>query len=394
MTTAGNTASYQNYFTKEHDMLRQAMREFVKKEIIPYVDDWEEAGETPMDLYRKAGELGFLGINYPVEYGGVEGDVFDGIVVSEELCRSGSIGIAASLSIHGVALPPIVAHGTHEQKEKFVRPVIKGKRKAALAVTEPDGGSDVAALKTTAVRDGDHYVVNGSKTFITSGIKAGQFTVAVRTGGEGAHGISLLIVESDSPGFSVSNKLKKMGWWASDTAELFFDNCIVPVENLIGEENKGFYYQMENFQHERLGMAGQTNMISEICLDECLRYAKERKAFGKTLSGFQVTRHKLAEMATLLEASREFTYRIAAKINAGENQVKEISMAKNFACMVSNQVTFEATQIFGGYGFMRGYVVERLYRDNRVMSIGGGTSEIMNEIISRIILNERKVRGV
>ena len=386
-----NSTSYQKYFTKEHDMLRQAVRDFVKKEIIPYVDEWEEAGETPMELYQKAGELGFLAINYPVEYGGVAGDVFDGIVVSEELCRCGSIGIPASISTHGIALPPIVAHGTHEQKEKFVRPVIEGKRKAALAVTEPGGGSDVANLKTTAVREGDHYVVNGNKTFITTGIHAGQFTVAARTGGEGAHGISLLIVEADSPGFSVSGKLKKMGWWASDTAELFFDNCIVPVENLIGEENKGFYYQMENFQHERLGMAGQTNMISEICLNECLKYVKEREAFGKTLSGFQVLRHKLAEMATLLEASREFTYRVAAKINAGEDQVKEVSMAKNFACMVSNRVTFEATQIFGGYGFIRGYVVERLYRDNRIMSIGGGTSEIMNEIISRIILSERKV---
>ena len=391
MATSGNTASYQKYFSKEHDMLRKAVREFVKKEIVPYVDEWEEAGETPMDLFRKAGALGFLGINYPVEYGGVEGDVFDGIVVSEELCRSGSIGVAAGLSIHGVALPPIRDHGTHKQKEKFLRPVITGERKAALAITEPGGGSDVAALKTTARRDGDHYVVNGSKTFITSGAKAGQFTVAARTGGEGAHGVSLLIVESDTPGFSVSKKLSKMGWWASDTAELYFDNCIVPAENLIGEENKGFYYQMENFQHERLGMAGQTNMISAICLDECIKYAKEREAFGKPLSGFQVTRHKLAEMATLLEASREFTYRVAAKINAGENQVKEISMAKNFACMVSNQVTFAATQIFGGYGFMRGYVVERLFRDNRVMSIGGGTSEIMNEIISRIILNERRM---
>ena len=388
---AEHTASYQQYFTKEHDMLRKAVREFVKKEIIPFVDEWEEAGETPMDLYRKAGELGFLAINYPAEYGGVAGDVFDGIVVSEELCRCGSIGIPASLGTHGIALPPIVAHGTHEQKEQYVRPVIEGKRKAALAVTEPSGGSDVANLKTTAVRKGDHYVVNGSKTFITTGVYAGQFTVAARTGGEGAHGVSLLIVDADSPGFSVSSKLKKMGWWASDTAELYFDNCIVPVENLIGEENKGFYYQMENFQHERIGMAGQTNMISELCLDECLKYVKERQAFGKTLSGFQVLRHRLAEMATLLEASREFTYRVAAKINAGLDQVKEVSMAKNFACMVSNRVTFEATQIFGGYGFMRGYIVERLYRDNRIMSIGGGTSEIMNEVISRIVLNERKV---
>ncbi len=386
METGSNKGSYQKYFTKEHDLLRKAVREFVKKEIVPYVEEWEEAGETPMELYKKAAELGYLGIGYPVEYGGVEGDIFDGIVVTEELCRCGSIGIPASLSTYGIALPPIVAHGTHEQKEKFVRPVLEGKRKAALAVTEPSGGSDVARLKTTAVRKGDFYIVNGSKTFITTGVHAGQITCAVRTGGEGAHGISLLVIEADSPGYSVSKKLKKMGWWASDTAEIYFDDCKVPVENLIGEENKGFYYQMENFQNERLMMAVETNMISEMCLDECLRYVKEREAFGRPLSGFQVTRHKLADMATLLEASREFTYRVAAKINAGENMVKEVSMAKNFACMVSDRVTFDATQIFGGYGYMRGYTVERLYRDNRIMSIGGGTSEIMKEIISKLIL--------
>ncbi|MFO7965667.1 MAG: acyl-CoA dehydrogenase family protein [Desulfobacterales bacterium] len=378
--------SYQKYFTKEHEMLRKAVREFVKKEIVPYVDEWEEAGETPMELYQKAGELGYLGIGYPVEYGGVEGDIFHGFAVTEELCRCGSIGIPASIGTYAIALPPIVSHGTHEQKEKFVKPVLEGKRKAALAVTEPGGGSDVARLKTTAVKDGDYYVVNGSKTFITTGVQAGQITCAVRTGGEGAHGISLLVIEKGTPGFSVSKKLKKMGWWASDTAELFFDDCRVPVENRIGEENKGFYYQMENFQHERLGMAAETNMISEICLDECLKYVKEREAFGKHLSGFQVIRHKLADMATLLEASREFTYRVAARVNAGENIVKEVSMAKNFACMVSDKVTYDAVQVFGGYGYMREYTVERMFRDNRIMSIGGGTSEIMKEIISKMML--------
>jgi acyl-CoA dehydrogenase len=390
MTTRGNQGSYQKYFTKEHEMLRKAMREFVRNEIVPHVDEWEEAGETPMSLYRKAGELGYLAIGYPVEYGGVEGDIFDFITMSEELCRCGSIGIPASLGTHCIALPPIVAHGTHEQKEKFVRPVIEGKRKAALAVTESGGGSDVANLKTTAVRKGDHYIVNGSKTFISAGVQAEQVTCAVRTGKEGAHGISLLIIEKGSPGFSVSKKLEKMGWLASDTAELYFDDCIVPVENLIGEENKGFYYQMENFQRERLSLAVESNMISELCLEESLKYVKEREAFGKPLAGFQVTRHKLAEMATFLEASREFTYRVAAKINAGENQVKEVSMAKNFACSVSDRVTYDAVQIFGGYGYMRGYLVERLYRDNRNMSIGGGTTEIMKEIISKIILNESK----
>ena len=386
MDTRKSSGSYQNYFTKQHDLLRKVVREFVKKEIRPHVEEWEEAGSYPRELHRKIADLGYNAILYPAEYGGANGDWFEYIVVIEEICRCGSFGLAASLFSHAIALPPIIKHCTPEQKEKFLRPVIAGDRIAALGVTEPDGGSDVANLKTTAVRDGDHYIVNGSKTFITSGIYADQLTCAVRTGGEGAHGISLLIIETDSPGYSISEKLKKMGWWASDTAEIFFDNCRVPIENRIGEENNGFYYQMENFQSERLIMAIQTNMISQLCLEESIKYAKKREAFGKNIAGFQVTRHKLAEMATLVEASREFTYRVAAQINAGEDKVKEISMAKNFACMVSNKLTFDATQIFGGYGFMRGYLVERLYRDNRVMSIGGGTHEIMNEIIAKRIL--------
>ena len=386
MDTQKNSKSYQKYFNKQHDLLRKSVREFVRKEMLPYVEEWEEAGDYPRELHKKIADLGYNSISYPEEYGGAGGDWFECIAVIEEFCRCGSCGLLASLFSHAIALPPIIKHGTPEQKEKFLRPVIAGDRIAALGVTEPDGGSDVANLKTTAVRDGDHYIVNGSKTFITSGIYADQLTCAVRTGGEGAHGISLLIIEADTPGYSTSEKLKKMGWWASDTGEIYFDNCRVPIENRIGEENKGFYYQMENFQSERLIMAIQTNMISQLCLEESIQYAKKREAFGKTIAGFQVTRHKLAEMATLLEASRQFTYRVAAQINAGENRVKEISMAKNFACMVSNKLTFDATQIFGGYGFMRGYLVERLYRDNRIMSIGGGTHEIMNEIISNHIL--------
>jgi len=386
MDTQKSSRSYQKYFTKQHDLLRKAVKDFVKKEITPYVDEWEEAGEYPRELHKKIADLGYNAIVYPSEYGGVDGDQFEYITVIEEFCRCGSFGLIASLFSHGIALPPIIKHGTPKQKEKFLRPVIAGDRIAALGVTEPDGGSDVANLKTTAVREGDHYIINGSKTFITSGIYTDQLTCAVRTGEKGAHGISLLIIEADTPGYSISEKLKKMGWWASDTGEVYFDNCRVPVENRIGEENKGFYYQMENFQSERLFMAVETNMISQLCLEESIKYAKKREAFGRTISGFQVTRHKLAEMATLLEASREFTYRVTAKINAGEYKVKEVSMAKNFACMVSNKLTFDATQIFGGYGFMRGYLVERLYRDNRIMSIGGGTHEIMNEIISKHIL--------
>ncbi len=381
----GNTAC-QVYFSKQHDLLRKAVRDFVKKEIKPYADDWEEAGGFPLELFKKMGDLGFTGLCYPEEYGGSDGDVFENIVMIEELCRCGSFGVMVSLGSHNIALPPIVKYGTPEQKDRFLRPVIAGDRIAALGITEPSGGSDVANLKTTATRDGDHYIVNGSKTFITSGYNADQLTCLVRTGGEGAHGVSLLVIDADTQGYSTSEKMKKMGWWASDTAEIYFNDCRVPVENRIGEENQGFYYQMENFQSERLIMAVHANMISELCLEESIKYAKEREAFGKPITGFQVTRHKLSEMATLLEASREFTYRLAAQINAGEYKVKETSMAKNFACQVADKLTFDATQIFGGYGFIRGYLVERLYRDNRIMSIGGGTREIMNEIISKHIL--------
>jgi acyl-CoA dehydrogenase len=379
-------AGCQEYFSKAHEMVRRSVRDFVKKEILPNIDDWEEQGEFPLGLYAKAGEVGILRIGYPEELGGTPGDLFFKVAASEELMRSGSGGLVAGLGSLDIAIPPIIRHGTDEQKERFVKPVLAGEKVAALGITEPSGGSDVARLRTTAVRDGDVYVVNGSKTFITSGCRADQVTCAVRTGEEGAHGISFLVVEKGTPGFSTSNKLRKMGWWASDTAELFFDDCRVPVANRIGEENQGFYIIMENFQAERLSLAIMANMTAQLALDEALRYAREREAFGKPLTGFQVTRHKLAELATLVEISREYTYRVAARMDAGIDQIKEVSMAKNFACSVSNRVTYEAVQVFGGFGFMRGYLVERLYRDNRVLSIGGGTTEIMNEIISKLIL--------
>lgn len=376
----------QEYFGKEHNLLRKAIRELVKKEIIPYINEWEEAGEFPIELYKKTADLGFLGIGFPEELGGTPGDNFLKIVATEELMRSGSGGFAAGIGSLDIALPPIVNHGTESQKEKYAKPVLAGERIAALGITEPGGGSDVANIKTTAVREGDHYIVNGSKTFITSGVRANQLTTAVRTGGEGYKGISFLVIDSDTPGYSVGKKLHKTGWWASDTAEIFFDNCKVPVENLIGQENSGFYIIMENFQSERLALCVMANMTAQMALEESIKYAKEREAFGKKLVGFQVTRHKIAEMASMVEASREFTYRVAAKMDAGIDQVKEVSMAKNIATTTSTKVTYDAVQIFGGYGFMREYLVERLYRDNRILSIGGGTHEIMNEIISKMIL--------
>ncbi len=379
-------ADCQEYFSKAHDMVRGEVRQFVRKEVLPFIDEWEEACEFPRELYQKAGERDILGTGYPEDCGGTPGDVFFQIAVIEELMRAGSAGLVVGLTSLNISVPPIVKFGTPEQKERFVKPIIKGKRIAALGITEPDAGSDVANIQTMAVRDGNHYIVNGSKTFITSGVRADQVTCAVRTGGEGGNGISALVIEKDTPGFTVSEKLKKTGWWVSDTAQLFFDNCRVPAENLIGEENKGFQVFMANFQFERLQLAVMATMTAQLALDEALKYARQRKAFGKNLSGFQVTRHKLVDMATQVEVSREFNYRIAAKMDSGKDQLKEVSMAKNFATSVSDKVTYDAVQLFGGYGFSRGYLVERLYRDNRILSIGGGTTEIMKEIISRTLI--------
>jgi len=381
---------FQEYFGETHSMVRQTVRKFVEREIRPFVDDWEEKGEFPRELYAKAGDAGILGIGYPEAYGGSAGDTFVKIAATEELMRCGSGGVAAGLGSLDIGIPPVLALGTEEQKSRFIPPVLRGEKIAALGITEPNAGSDVANIQTKAVRKDDHYVVNGSKMFITSGARADQLTCAVRTGGEGYGGVSLLVMESDTPGYSVSEKLKKMGWWASDTAQIFFDDCRVPAKNLLDQEGRGFYGIMENFQNERLQLSIMANMTAQLALEESLKYAQEREAFSRPLSGFQVTRHKLVDMATLVEASREFTYRVAAKMDAGKNQVKEISMAKNFACTVSDKVTHDAVQIHGGFGYMREYLVERLYRDNRVLSIGGGTQEIMKEIISKFILASAK----
>ncbi|MEW6348929.1 MAG: acyl-CoA dehydrogenase family protein [Thermodesulfobacteriota bacterium] len=375
-----------DYFEESHRIFRQTVARFVDREIRPHIDEWEEAGEFPKELYTKAGEIGVLAVCYPEEWSGFQGDVFHEVVVTEELTRSGSGGLAAGLMSHAIALPPILALGTKEQKQRFIPPVLRGEKIAALGITEPGGGSDVAAIKTRAVRDGDSYVVNGSKIMITSGTRADFVTMAVRTGEEGHRGVSLLVVETDTPGFTASKKLRKMGWWASDTAELSLLDVRVPAENLLGEEGAGFYGIMQNFQKERLYLALMANTTAQMALEESLAYARGREAFGKPLTGFQVTRHKLVDMATLVEVSREFTYRVAARIQAGEHVIKEISMAKNFASEICDKVCHAAVQIHGGYGYMREYLVERLYRDSRILSIGGGTTEIMKEIISKMIL--------
>lgn len=377
-------SAYQEYFDANHQLLRDSVRRFVEREILPFVAEWEEAESFPRELYAKAGTAGILGIGYPEQFGGShEGDLFAKVAVSEELMRCGSGGLVAGLGSLDIGLPPVLKWAKPAVRDRVVPQVLSGEKIMALAVTEPSGGSDVANLKTRAVKEGDYYRVSGSKTFITSGVRADYYTVAVRTGGDGFGGVSLLLIEKGTPGFTVGRSLKKMGWWASDTAELFFDNCLVPVENLIGVENMGFACIMANFQSERLSLAIMANMTSQMALEEATRWAKERNAFGKPIGKFQVLKHRLAEMATQLEVSREFTYRQAAKMAAGKSVIKEISMAKNFATDVSDRITYDATQILGGMGFMRESLVERLYRDNRILSIGGGTREVMNEIISK-----------
>lgn len=377
-------SAYQEYFDANHQLLRDSVRRFVEREILPFVAEWEEAESFPRELYAKAGAAGILGIGYPEQFGGShEGDLFAKVAVSEELMRCGSGGLVAGLGSLDIGLPPVLKWAKPAVRDRVVPQVLSGEKIMALAVTEPCGGSDVASLKTRAVKEGDYYRVSGSKTFITSGVRADYYTVAVRTGGDGFGGVSLLLMEKGTPGFTVGRSLKKMGWWASDTAELFFDHCKVPVENLIGVENMGFAGIMANFQSERLSLAIMANMTSQLALEESMKWAKAREAFGKPIGKFQVLKHRLAEMATQLEVSREFTYRQAAKMAAGKSVIKEISMAKNFATDVSDRITYDATQILGGMGFMRESLVERLYRDNRILSIGGGTREVMNEIISK-----------
>ena len=375
---------YVDYFNETHGMVRETMRRFVNEAVKPHIDEWEEAGAFPREIYPQAGGLGLLSIGHPTEFGGSgEQDVFLKVAASEELMRSGSGGFVASLGSLDIGLPPVWRMGSDALKQRIVPQVLAGEKIIALAITEPSGGSDVANLKTRAVRDGDHYVVNGSKTFITSGARADYYTVAVRTGEAGFGGVSLLLIEKGTPGFTVGRNLKKMGWWASDTAELFFQDCRVPAENLLGPENSGFFTIMANFQAERLSLAIMATMTAQLALEQCLAYVKERTTFGKPLSKHQVIRHKLAEMATQVNVAREYTYRCAARMQAGESAIAEVSMAKNFATSVSTMVTDEAVQIFGGMGYMRESLVERLYRDNRILSIGGGTHEIMNEIISK-----------
>jgi acyl-CoA dehydrogenase len=369
----------------EHHEWRTQLRKFMDAEIMPYAQDWDEACHIPIELWPKAAAVGLLGLGYPEEFGGTkEGiDSWHMWIVNEELARIGVGGIPASLMIHGIGLPPVINWGSQALKEMVAPPVLAGEKHISLGITEPGGGSDVAQLATTAVRDGDHYIVNGSKTFISGGMRANWVSTAVRTGGKGAKGVSMLLIPTDAEGFSRTLLDKKQGWWASDTATLYFDNVRVPVANLIGEENKGFLVIMTNFNSERMGMAASMEALGRVCLEEAVQWAQQRRTFGKRLADHQVIRHKIAQMKQKLNATQAYIRVCYEAIEAGNANPGDIALLKVQASETMEFCAREAMQILGGIGYMRGNRVERIYREVRVNAIGGGSEEIMRDLAAR-----------
>ena len=374
---------YNPNMTSEHEEWRAQLRRFVDAEIMPYAEEWDEAGEIPIDLWPKAAAVGLLGLGYPEQYGGTPGDVWFTQIATEELSRVGVGGVNASLMVHGIGLPPVINWGSEAMKEQVAPPVLRGEAWISLGITEPGGGSDVASLQTTAVRDGDHFIVNGSKTYITGGMRANWVSTAVRTGGEGATGVSMLLIPTDAPGFSRTALERKQGWWASDTATLYFDDLRVPVDQLIGEENQGFKVIMTNFNAERMAMAVGMEAYARVCMEEAVAWARERKTFGKRLADHQVIRHKIAMMKQKINATQAYIRCCNESIEAGNPDPADIALLKVQASEVMEFCAREALQIMGGIGYMRGCRAERLYREVRVNAIGGGSEEIMRDLASR-----------
>jgi acyl-CoA dehydrogenase len=375
-------------FTAEHEMLRKSIRSFVEREVTPHVAAWEEAGHIPRSFWKRLGELGFLGLDFPSEHGGAGGDFFSSVVLGEELARCRSGGVAFSVLVHtDMSSPWLVRFGTEAQKRKYLPGIIRGETVCALGITEPGAGSDMASLATRAVRRGDHYYMTGTKIFITNGVYGDLYFVAARTGPATADrrhaGISMFLVERGAPGFEVSRKLDKLGMRASDTAELVFSECAVPAENLLGAEGRGFQQLAVGLQRERL-MAGVLALSGAAqALDDTMAYLRDRTAFGKPLSQRQALRHRLADLATEMEAARCLLYHGAELHAAGEECVSEVSMAKLFATEVANRVAYHAVQLHGGYGYMREFPVESFFRDVRLYPIASGSSEVMREIIAK-----------
>jgi acyl-CoA dehydrogenase len=378
-------------FTEEHELLRRSIRAFVEKEVAPNVAAWEEAGEIPRSLWRRLGELGFLGLEFPAEYGGGGADFLASVVLGEEMARCRSGGVAFSVLVHtDMSSPWLARFGTAAQKQKYLPDIVRGETVCALAITEPSAGSDMAALTTRAVRDGDHFRLTGNKMFITNGVYGDLYFVAARTGGGSTarrhDGISMFLVERGTQGFTVSRKLDKMGMRASDTAELSFVDCPIPARNLLGIEGRGFHQLAMGLQRERLMAAVLALSAAQQAVDDTVAYLRERVAFGAPLAERQVLRHRVADMATEVEAARQLVYRGATLYAADEECVREVSMAKLFATEVANRVAYQAVQLHGGYGYMREFPVEGFFRDVRLWTIASGTSEVMREIIAKHVL--------
>ncbi len=377
----------QLYYTKDHDMVRRALKEFVDKEINPYMDEWEEQGIAPLhDLFKKMGDLGFLGIRFDPEYGGQGLDYWYDLILLEEMAHCHGMGIPMAVSVQThMATPAIEEFGSEYLKETYLKPAIAGDMVASIAVTEPGAGSDVASLQTTAKKDGDAYVINGSKTYITNGTQADFLTLLARTSEDpGYHSFSLFVVPTNLKGFQVSRKLDKLGVRCSDTAELFFDNMRVPAENLIGKEGEGFIYQMQQFQHERFSSLPGGYIATKDMIDMTVKHIKERIVFGKPLISKQVLRHRIADWLTEIECLKQLTYHIVRMKMEGLDVTREVSMGKLFAAQIAQKVADGCLQMYGGLGYMNEMLISRYYRDARLFSIGGGANEVMREIISRV----------
>lgn len=374
------------YWSEEQMSLRASARTFVEREVMPHLQSWEDERLVPRELHAAAAKQGFLGVAFPEEVGGAGGGLSDSVALTEALMEAGaSGGLIASLLTHGIALPHLAASGNHDLIDRFVRPTLAGELIGSLAITEPGGGSDVASIRTRAVRDGDSYVVDGSKTFITSGVRADFVTTAVRTGGAGHRGISLLVVEKGSPGLTVTRQLDKMGWHCSDTAELSYDSVRVPAENLVGEEGQGFVQIVTAFVTERVGLAVQGYSTAARCLALASAYAREREAFGGSLLHNQVVRHQLVGMHRKVEAARVYTREVARRYDAGEQPLVEALHAKRLGAEAAEHCADLAVQIHGGAGYMRGTEVERHYRDARLLAIGGGANEVLDDLAAKLL---------
>ncbi len=381
------------YFTEEHQAFRKSFQDFLQKEVVPHIDKWEKTGTIERFIWKKFGEMGYLGINAPEEFGGLGLDMFYTVIFLEELQKVNSGGFAAAIWAHVyLAMTHLEKEGSEAIKNKYLTASIEGEKMGCLCITEPFGGSDVASMRTTAVKKGDTYVINGSKTFITNGVYSDYLIVTAKTDPSARNkGISIFIMDRNTPGISAT-KLDKLGWRASDTAEIAFDNVVIPAENLMGEDGKGFEYLMNHFALERLVMGINAHARSEYALDYAIKYMAERHAFGKAINQFQALRHKIADLASEVEMCKEFNYSVAKRLNEGQYIVKEATMSKLVSTKIADKVIYECLQFLGGYGYMEDYPMARLLRDSRLGPIGGGTSEILREIIAKIIIDKKEYK--